>query len=414
MSLDLIALTSMSGLPLLTKRVIVDATIEQNGSIEELKEISLNTIATLYGLNLFSRLNECDIQLAKSSTGQIRLKWKSFRDNITLIVVANSVEHLTDSDLETMVELIFHSILMVCSLTGVTESDPEKLKRNLKLAQPLISYLLDLFISQDDRLAVITQTIPYALTTRSSSITSIVNSISRLESPSNFAALFVNQKLFCASKSWWQKLIPTKDAFLISCLINSFPKTDQITGMTIYLPYSNPTVPLRLVVSELQNATLALICDKYPTLEYLENEFIIPLNEDEKLNKVANELQHTGITPMVLQGVFGKRLFVLSQLNSFVYINYENGIHFVFNEQSLRQYFTDVAVFAEFGLTEHHGNDDHEEFFFDDDICLYKVARKDILVCVLFENNCSPSIKQMNSVTTTLIDILCKAKHFWP
>lgn len=422
MSVDLVALASASGLPITTRRVIL-----QNGSIlrdgDFSNEISLNTITTLYSLNLFSQLNGCDLQLAKSANDQTKIRWKQFNDSLVLVVIASEVDFHEDAELDSLLELSFDAIVMMCGLAELHDTNVERLKSTIKMANPLIDYFLSSFATGREstpRLELMTHCSHYAIASRSSYITSLVNSVAQTAS-SSFCALFVHRKLLAASKDWWATLNRRKDSFMISSLLDSLLDIGliQTREILIHLPTISPNNLTRLIISQItKGVVLCILCAEQPSLEFIESEILVPLNDlnlqEEKLSGYIYELRESKyLSPKTLTEILGKDTATfLNEITAFLLVNYEHKVYLSFNELLIEEHFDELVIFTELGTNKPASLTDCDAYQIGNQMSMYRVSHENVLLCAFFP--LTTTVKQMMLQTNNLQTAFAKAKYFWP
>ena len=422
MSVDLVALTAASGLPIATRRVILQkgsALLNGDGPFN-CGEIPLNAITTLYSLNLFSQLNGCNLQLAKTGDDRTKVRWKQFNDSIVLIVIANGIGLHEDTELDSLLELSFDAMVMMCGLAELGDSNVERLKSTVKQANPLVDYFLSSFATGrgSPRLELITHCSHYAIASRSSYIASLVNSVAQTAS-SSFCALYVHKKLLAASSDWWTQLNRQKDSFLISSLLDSMLDIGliQTREMLIRLPGISPNNLTRLVINQItKGVVLCILCAEEPSLEFIESEILVPLNDlnlqEEKLSGYIYELRGSKyLSPMTFKDILGKDTATfVNQITAFLLVNYEHKVYLSFNEELIEEYFNELVIFTDLG-TDKSLTTDCDAYHIGSQVNMYRVSRRHVLLCTFFPS--TTTVKQMIQ-TNDLQKAFFKAKHFWP
>ncbi len=417
MSVHLIGLTAMGGLPLFSRHVSMSRSNSSNLSPTESSEmesnidnsnsnlssnsssneISFARLAALNGVNLFSRLNDCDLLFCSTNTSQIR--WKVYKGSVVLIIIVKNMSDMSQNHLLIFMDIVFDSLVLMCGLNDITSQNIERLKRCLRLSYQLIDYLLNSFISNTLlRIPLITNTIEYSINTYSEFMLSLVESAAQLAS-SSFCSIFINKKLITASKCWWTRLSSSKDALLITNLVNSMTDNDlmQTKEIAVYLPDNCPTSLTRLVVSQLsKGVVLCLLCAENPTLDLIESEIIVPLTDSkthsEKFSKyLRNEIQ----MPFPVD---------------------ENIIGFIIIRN-------DLKIFSTFGrlddklnylmqLIDTQNSDNSESYLVNESAKCYHICKENLQIYVLFHFNIA--LVEMRSITYKTLNSLIKDKHIWP
>lgn len=470
-SIDLLALTAQSGLPLFSRRVANDsvlagagtrlpitAVIEKDGQ----EPISLNTIATLYGVNLYARLNgNVQLHQAETEDGSVIIRWKCFPEpqpnlgldsaNVIFILIASNVD-TEIVNLGELIDLIFKLILMLCGRELLSTTNVEQLKGHLRLAHSSIDYLLRGAINTNlQTFEIAFKSTPYAFTSRSSFICSIVNTIATNTS-SQYCALFSHGRLLSASKAWWAKLANTEEAFQLFCLINSLADTELIhtKEIPIYLPtiepFSASSRPLRLIVSQVSRELKLCILigpNVEHNLERIETDVIVPLNDtklqEEKLAKyIFGPKTSENLPASILASMLGSNVELLEKVAGLVFWDRTRRLHFTYNETNVNENADLLLTLASDSIDQNSGSlEDHQvkkyldQHLLYDQLAIYQVQGDFYRLSVVFDLT-KPSLALAISGATTrssktssvLIEILgiishqlaeaiIKAKHFW-
>lgn len=286
MSLNLIAVTAVGGLPLFTRQMALnnevineapnDSESGQSKTSSVPTAIPFATLACLNGVNLFARLNDADLLYAKTDNAQIR--WKVYKGSIVLIIIAHQIKNINERQLEDFLDIIFDSLTLMCGLTEITSQNIERLKRCLRLAYPIVDHFLN-YLLAGSHASLFTASVEYSLAHLHlrEYLASIVNSVSQLAA-SAFCCAFVEKKLVVATKNWWSRLTQSRDAFYITNLIYALPEFNQLKELPIYLPENCPTCVTRLIIIKLfSEITICLLCAENPTTEEIENQILLPL-----------------------------------------------------------------------------------------------------------------------------------------
>lgn len=141
MSINLSAITSNGGLPLLTR------TFDSTGRYEK---ISFVNISTLNALNLFMNQTSQG-KLYSALSNKCKIYWKCI-DSLTLIMIINQENKLklsfTDECLEKILNLIYNLILMFCTKDELINDHIEKIKTKIKNCYFAIDYLIECFLNK--------------------------------------------------------------------------------------------------------------------------------------------------------------------------------------------------------------------------------------------------------------------------
>lgn len=140
MSINLSALTSISGLPIFTRAY------DSTGKCEKISFIS---VSTLNALNLFCNANQGELYSASSEKHKIY--WKCI-DSLTLIIFINQTNRpkvsFTDESLEKILTLIYNLILMFVSKNELNKEQVDKIKLKIKNCYFVIDYLIECYLNK--------------------------------------------------------------------------------------------------------------------------------------------------------------------------------------------------------------------------------------------------------------------------
>lgn len=417
MGVKLIAVTSSSGLPLFIRHVHDAGSVDKSSVVhnEDCSDVSLNTVATLYSINLFSKLNGCEVTDCKSKYGLTKVHWKSFEEPpITLIIVVQDLILIEKDDVQAFLDLISDAIVMVCGLTQLSSIDHERLRQTLGTALPVVDYLLESFVCDRlNKIDVLTHYTSYVFTNRSTFVNSIVNS-----GHNGYCSLFAHGKLLTASKQWWLQLNSSTDSFLVACFLNTLSGRDASSNREyqIYLPHTSPSVPYRLVLSIISSdIVLCILCENTLDIVDIQADVLAALC-DSKLqeNKLATYIfgtqNTTNLPESIIKSLFPKNPSILQQLSSFFFLNHKLKVYFVHNETNLVDHLDEVLALCGLNVNTTNSGEKH---YIDNRIGMYRQANSLFCICALFTSQ-TVSVASMKKTTNTLSEIICKAKNLWP
>ena len=399
MSIDLVGVTAMGGLPLFARRRSLSTTGETTGDHNIDNELSFSRLAALNGVNLFSRLNDSNLLFCSTKDSQIR--WKVFRGSLVLIVIVDNIQNLNQNHLSLFLDTVFDSLVLICGLNELLSQNIERLKRCLRLTYHLIDYLLFTFISNTlNRIPFLTNSIQYSMSGQNCHqfMQSLVESGAQL-AQSSFCWLFINKKLVSGSHCFWTRLNSCKDALLITNLVHSLSDTDlmQTKEIAVYLPDNCPNSLSRLIVSQLsKGVVLCLLCGEQPSIDMIDTEIIVPLMDSkihsEKFSKyLRNEIQTSFTVDNNIIGFFIWR--------------------------------KDLKVFTIFGKIEDKINglmqsidwensDKYESYSINESSKCYTISSENSKICILFHFDIT--VNQMRTIATKTLNSIIKDKHIWP
>ncbi|XP_046911333.2 uncharacterized protein LOC124492468 [Dermatophagoides farinae] len=399
-SLQLMAFSIDIGLPLFIRRSDFN-----NETINS--DFQLNSSTVFYGLNQFSRLNDCLLKYAESKGNRIKIKWHS-KGKVLLIILCQEEYLLREKHLDRFLVLIINAIQMTCGPDVFFIEDFDKQKRDLKFAHHLLDCLVNLFVSTNvDRINVIAHSVNYEPIDRSKSINSFLSFLNRLESI-QYWALFVQEKLTFASKEWWSTLVSDHHTYscLICYLINSFTDTVLEKGMekiTIFLPYENNVIPQNLTIIPLaKHLRVCLISSKNSNLNYLTSE-IPAINDSTEPSSILN-------SSSLLNGDNDKAI------SAFIIFNTKHRIHSIYNPTIVQNYLDEIIVFCN---CDFNSENEQDSIIANDHLIMCKISNKHFILCTLFTsiNQQQLSLQKLKKLTKNLAFNLLnlnKNKSIWP
>ena len=272
MSAQLVGVTALGGVPLFNRQV---------GLRHDEQSVPFATLAALNGVNLFSRLNDADLQA--TSTKHSKIRWKVYVNNIVLILVAstNGIDdnYYTDKILENLLERVFEALVFCSCLDEISNSqNVERLKRSLKSAYPFVDFLLQHLLDRDSHIYMITNSVNYSLVDQSTSdfLSTVSESIAQV-AQTDFVSVVINRKLVFATKGWWTRIAPTKDAAVTLSFVDYIipeleRETKNIKDTQVFLPENCPNSVTRLIVAKLHlSVYIIVLCDEKPSVDIITN-----------------------------------------------------------------------------------------------------------------------------------------------
>lgn len=397
-SLELMAFSIDIGLPLFIRR--------SNSNNETINsDFQLNSSTVFYGLNQFSRLNDCLLKYAESKANRIKIKWHS-KGKILLIILCQEEYLLREKHLDHFLVLVINAIQMTCGPDVFFMEDFDKQKRDLKFAHHLLDYLVNLFVCINvDRINIVAHSVHYQPIDRSKSINSFLSSLNRLESI-QYWALFVEDKLTFASKEWWSTLV--SDHQIHTCLICYL--TNSITGevldkgmktINIFLPSENNAIPQNLTIIQLtKHLRVCLISSKNSDLDHMAIE-IPAINDSTEPTNVLNS---------------STLLIDDEAISAFIIFNIKLRIHCVYNQSLVQNYLDEIIVFCNCDI---NSDNQQDSTISNDHLIMCKLNTTDFILCTLFTttNEQSFSLQKLNKLTKNLATNflnLNKNKSIWP
>lgn len=316
MSFNLIAVSAAGGIPLFCRQK----------SVTSSEGIAFVKMASLNSVNLFSRLNETNLQMVTTKDSVIH--WKLYKGSIVLIMVAtvDSTTPFTEINklqIEPILDLIFDMIGSVTGFHKLTETNTENLKASLRLSFSVVDFILDLLFS-GNRLPLILNGVehPHTGTWTHPFMETLIETAARLAS-SQFCCLMVRKRLVFATKHWWSKISPTKDQLIIVNLVNSFNLNDNQTfrEMNIYLPTNSPAQPVRLIAFLISyRVVIVFLCAEQPSMKHLHEHIIEPLISSQKDQEMLQKIVHENrLAPQIDENIITLIIFRIDR-NTFTIV----------------------------------------------------------------------------------------------
>ncbi|CAF1119544.1 unnamed protein product [Brachionus calyciflorus] len=252
-----ICLKSQDGIPLFTRSC--------NGS----KELPFQIIGTLN--SIFTIGDKYGFRLDSLDSTEFKIIWKMYQSNITLILI-ESIEPVDESFYFRKLDILFDALVLMYGLEDLINiSNVEKFKKEIKIAFPLIDLILNSSSNFDLFGGYITNTVDLILDLyETNDIVSYQTALqaSCQEVNTSYACILINGRVVTASPSWWE--FKPAESFLISVLCMTLSKATSC-DTPIYLPYKNPSQPLRFLTFNLcPNITLCFICSEKPSIDKAE------------------------------------------------------------------------------------------------------------------------------------------------
>lgn len=281
MSAHLVGVSALGGVPLFSRHV---------GLPHSEQASSFATLAALNGVNLFSRLNDANLEATATKSAKIR--WKVFHGNIVLILVANASDEggvITDKCVEHMLDMVFEALVMCCGLDELCGQNIERMKRSLKTSYPLVDHLLGQLISREAHMNILTRCVSYVYmdtTYAGEFMHGLIESFAQL-AQSDFACVLLAGKLLTATKGWWSRISHTRDAASVIAMANCITpalesEMHHIKELSIFLPENCPNSITRLIVAQVfPEIVLVALCGESPPLDTITSEAINVIKESD-------------------------------------------------------------------------------------------------------------------------------------
>lgn len=171
------------------------------------------------------------VHLDKTQLDDGLIVWREFDENLLFIGIASA--GVPEQCLRQLLELAYHSIVMVVGQNGLQlGQNPERLKRELKHALPIMDKLLD---EADSGLIKFTDCI---LSHENQVLLDRLREFSE-QCGSPYACLMVRTKIAVATEGWWD--LDAIDRKLLNVMLQTSSSALQL-DVPVYLPKKSPNV----------------------------------------------------------------------------------------------------------------------------------------------------------------------------
>ncbi|KAL5279456.1 FUZ family protein [Megaselia abdita] len=244
-SIHLMCLTTISGLPLFTKK---------RGDCESLP---FSTVASLNGVHMFCKT--VGMELQSTYCEDWILCWKDFHESLTIVIAAKG---LTEKNIEHVMSIVVTSITLFVCMEDLKNIDTiqDRMKKESKNFMPMIDKTLD--ILETDILEYTDCILP----TENPQLLSKLGDFSG-QVNSHFCSIFINHKIAVATEGWWGlDSFERKALSILFCSAKS-PLNESV----IFLPSKDVNSAFRIVTVPL-SATMAIcaICGAEPLLPEIQ------------------------------------------------------------------------------------------------------------------------------------------------
>ncbi|CAK1600812.1 unnamed protein product [Parnassius mnemosyne] len=251
MSVIVIAVATESGVPIFTRK---------RGNNEN---IQFSTIASLHGINMFSKCHNLSVINTHLENGSIL--WKEYFKSVTLIgIVTGGLE----CDLEHLLSNI-NDAMVFCVGKKELENlkNIDQIKRDLRQCYPILDYLLEsLDPNTLPRMTLVLDLIQSFLCSQSQQLQQVLDNYAE-KVTGRWACLSIHGHLV-ATSSDFSELDPREARLLLlAAAQDGAPLRDTL----VYLPYMSPDVAFRAVTCKLlADVYVLVVCGATPALSQID------------------------------------------------------------------------------------------------------------------------------------------------
>ncbi|CAH2076755.1 unnamed protein product, partial [Iphiclides podalirius] len=252
MSVIVIAVGTESGVPIFTRK---------RGNNEN---IQFSTIASLHGINMFSKCHNLSVINTLVENG--RILWKEYYKSVTLIgIVTGGFE----CDLELLLSCI-NDVMVFC--VGQKElqnlKNIDQLKRDLRQCYPILDYLLEsLDPNAGPPMTLALDLIQSFLCPQSQHLQPVLDNYAE-KVTGRWACLSIHGHLVATSSDFYE-LDPREARLLL--LLAAAQSGAPLRDTLVYLPYMSPDVAFRAVTCKLlADVYVLVVCGATPALSEID------------------------------------------------------------------------------------------------------------------------------------------------
>ncbi|KAK6629839.1 hypothetical protein RUM43_003659 [Polyplax serrata] len=264
MASQVFCLTSNGGLPLL---------VRCKGGAEPL---SFSHIASLNGVHMFA--NSQDVELEDTVSEGLVICWKEYHNSLILIGMSSVV---TSTVLREFLDSVFDAMVLSVGIDELVNlKNPERLKRELRIAYKVIDKLLE-NLETDDQIESKGRSINNKMSC--GSLNNLVETILCQENQalqnclenyldmveSQFGCMTIHGRIAVATPNWWA--LDSREKKLLNTFISTLNENTVSCDVPIFLPYRSSSVPFRLVtIHLLAGVEISMLCGPNPSISDIE------------------------------------------------------------------------------------------------------------------------------------------------
>nr|XP_026484290.1 protein fuzzy homolog isoform X1 [Vanessa tameamea] len=252
MSVIAIAVASESGVPIFSRK---------RGNNDN---IQFSTIASLHGINMFTKCHNLSLINTQVENGTIL--WKEFCKSVTLIGIATGG---LEYDLELLLSCIHDAMVFFIGKKDLENlKNIDQIKRDLRQCYPIIDYLLEtLDPNTVPRSTIVLDSIQSMLCPQAQQLQQVLDNYAQTVT-GRWACLSIHGHLVATSSDFYE--LDVREARLLLLLAaaqDGVPLRDSL----IYLPQMSPNVAFRAVTCKLlADVYVLVICGVTPPLSQID------------------------------------------------------------------------------------------------------------------------------------------------
>ncbi|XP_014363491.2 protein fuzzy homolog isoform X1 [Papilio machaon] len=252
MSAIVIAVATESGVPIFSRK---------RGNNEN---IQFSTIASLHGINMFSKCHNLSVINSQVENGSIL--WKEYYKSVTLIgIVTGGLE----CDLELLLACI-HDVMVFCVGKKELENlkNIDQLKRDLRQCYPILDYLLEsLDPNSVPSMTLVLDLTQSILCSQAQHLQQVLDTYAERVT-GRWACLSIHGHLVATSSDFYE-LDPRESRLLL--LLAAAQDGAPLRDTLVYLPYMSPDVAFRAVTCKLlADVYVLVVCGATPALSQID------------------------------------------------------------------------------------------------------------------------------------------------
>ncbi|CAH0714538.1 unnamed protein product, partial [Brenthis ino] len=252
MSVIVIAVASDSGVPIFSRK---------RGNNDN---IQFSTIASLHGINMFTKCHNLSMRNTEVDSGTII--WKEYCKSVTLIGIATGG---LECDLELLLSCI-HDVMIFCIGKKELENlkNIDQIKRDLRQCYPILDYLLEtLDPNAMPQSTIVLDFIQSLLCPQAQQIQQVLDNYAQTVT-GRYACLTIHGHLVACSSDFYE--LDMREARLL-LLLATTQDGAPLRDTLVYLPQMSPNVAFRAVTCKLlADVYVLVICGATPALSQID------------------------------------------------------------------------------------------------------------------------------------------------
>ncbi|CAH2991138.1 unnamed protein product [Chilo suppressalis] len=254
MSVIVIAVATESGVPIFSRK---------RGNSEN---VQFSTIASLHGINMFSKCY--NLTMINTHVDNGKILWKEFCKSVTLIGVATGG---LECDLELLLSCI-HDAMILCIGKKELENlkNIDQIKKDLRQCYPILDYLLESLDPNTTSSSLPTLALDLMQSILCPQAQQLQQALDHYEEcvTGRWACLCIHGHIV-ATSSDFQELDPREARLLL--LLTTAQDGAPLRDTPVYLPQTSPNVAFRAVTCKLlADVYILVICGATPALSQID------------------------------------------------------------------------------------------------------------------------------------------------